>query len=183
MPDVVDLPSEIDSIGSLLEGFRADEPAAERARLAARLRERVEQGRAALERQGGHLDALYRQVVQSRADADALDQMAAIASEQERYVAEKLHPRLEALERMLEQHGVLNDPDVLPFFREGLEIGTAWLELYRNHHAKMRRLAAERRAGSGEVLRARPVEGEIDHAKLTREIMARFPNILSELAK
>lgn len=32
-------------------------------------------------------------------------------------------------------------------------------------------------------MRARPVEGEIDHEELTREIISRFPKILSELAK
>jgi RNase P protein component len=33
------------------------------------------------------------------------------------------------------------------------------------------------------VLRARPVKGEIDHEALTREIIARFPNILAALAE
>ena len=35
----------------------------------------------------------------------------------------------------------------------------------------------------GEILYARSIEGEIDHEKLTREIIARFPKILAELAK
>jgi len=35
----------------------------------------------------------------------------------------------------------------------------------------------------GEILHARSIEGEIDHEKLTREIIARFPKILAELAK
>jgi hypothetical protein len=33
------------------------------------------------------------------------------------------------------------------------------------------------------ILRARPVAGMVDHAALTRQIIARFPKILSELAK
>jgi hypothetical protein len=33
------------------------------------------------------------------------------------------------------------------------------------------------------VLRAKPVEGEIDYAELTRETMAKFPKILAALAK
>jgi hypothetical protein len=44
------------------------------------------------------------------------------------------------------------------------------------------RLADERRAVAEEIRRARPFEGEIDHAELTREIIARFPTILAELA-
>ena len=37
--------------------------------------------------------------------------------------------------------------------------------------------------GPKEVLRARPVKGEVDHNALTREIVARFPKILAALAK
>lgn len=33
------------------------------------------------------------------------------------------------------------------------------------------------------IRRARPVSGEIDHAELTREIIARFPKILAKLAE
>jgi hypothetical protein len=36
---------------------------------------------------------------------------------------------------------------------------------------------------AGEVLRARPVEGEVNHGVLTRKIIARFPKILAALAK
>jgi hypothetical protein len=35
----------------------------------------------------------------------------------------------------------------------------------------------------GDILHARSIEGEIDHEELTREIIARFPKILAELAK
>ncbi|MGH7047722.1 MAG: hypothetical protein ACREE2_15175 [Stellaceae bacterium] len=37
--------------------------------------------------------------------------------------------------------------------------------------------------GKEDVLRARLVKGEIDHRELTREIISRFPKILTELAK
>lgn len=33
------------------------------------------------------------------------------------------------------------------------------------------------------IRRARPVAGEIDHGALTRQIIARFPKILAELAE
>lgn len=41
----------------------------------------------------------------------------------------------------------------------------------------------EKPRGENEPLRARPIEGEIDHAALTREIIAKFPRILAALAK
>jgi hypothetical protein len=37
--------------------------------------------------------------------------------------------------------------------------------------------------GKNAVLRPRPIEGEIDHGALTREIIAKFPKILAALAK
>lgn len=40
-----------------------------------------------------------------------------------------------------------------------------------------------RQPAPGEVLRARPVQGEIDYAELIRDTMARFPKILAALAK
>jgi hypothetical protein len=40
-----------------------------------------------------------------------------------------------------------------------------------------------RQPAEKEVLRARPVPGEIDHCALTSEIIACFPKILAELAK
>ena len=37
--------------------------------------------------------------------------------------------------------------------------------------------------GQEELLRARPIMGEIDHDALTREIIAKFPKILAALEK
>jgi len=49
---------------------------------------------------------------------------------------------------------------------------------------KPKKPAAQQKQPSGEaVLRARPVKGDVDHAMLTRRIIARFPKILAALAK
>jgi hypothetical protein len=37
--------------------------------------------------------------------------------------------------------------------------------------------------GKEKVLRARPVKGEVDYTELTRDTIARFPKILTALAK
>jgi hypothetical protein len=42
---------------------------------------------------------------------------------------------------------------------------------------------AAKPCGKDAVLRAPPVNGEIDRAALTREIIAKFPKILAALAK
>jgi hypothetical protein len=45
------------------------------------------------------------------------------------------------------------------------------------------KLAAKQRSDEQKTLRARPVNGEIDHAALSREFIARFPKIRAALAK
>jgi hypothetical protein len=43
--------------------------------------------------------------------------------------------------------------------------------------------AAKQRPDEKKILRARPVEGEIDYAELSRETIAKYPKILAALAK
>jgi len=43
--------------------------------------------------------------------------------------------------------------------------------------------AAKQHPDEEKILRARPVKGEIDHAALSREFIARFPKIRAALAK
>jgi hypothetical protein len=42
---------------------------------------------------------------------------------------------------------------------------------------------AKQRPDEKKILRARPVKGEVNHAALSREFMARFPKIRAALAK
>jgi hypothetical protein len=63
------------------------------------------------------------------------------------------------------------------------DLAVAWLATYQTLRRRLLKLASERSDNSGEVLRARPLVGEIDHEALTREIVERFPKILAALAK
>ncbi|HWO84961.1 MAG TPA: hypothetical protein VNN75_00545, partial [Stellaceae bacterium] len=63
------------------------------------------------------------------------------------------------------------------------EIAVAWLGTYQTLRERLLGLASERRSNPSEVLRARPVTGDIDYAELTAEIIDRFPKILAALAK
>jgi hypothetical protein len=42
--------------------------------------------------------------------------------------------------------------------------------------------ATEKPAAKARVLRAKPVKGEVDHAALNREFMARYPKLRAALA-
>ena len=72
--------------------------------------------------------------------------------------------------------------DVRRARQESIRIVEGWLALYWDIREKLLRLAAERRPAEV-VLRARPVEGEIDYAKLSREHIAQYPKIRAALAK
>jgi acyl carrier protein phosphodiesterase len=66
--------------------------------------------------------------------------------------------------------------------QESVDIAEAWLALYRELHDKLLELAAQRQPADA-VLRARPVEGEIDYAEMSREHIARYPKIRARLAE
>jgi hypothetical protein len=77
----------------------------------------------------------------------------------------------------------MRDPEGQQCLQESVEITAGWLALYRDLSNRLLKLAAERRAAAGEILRARPVAGKIDYAELSREHMARYPKIRAALAK
>jgi hypothetical protein len=71
----------------------------------------------------------------------------------------------------------------LELFQEVIDLAVGWITPYSTLSGKLLDLASKRRSGDAEVLRARPVEGDIDHEALIHELVARFPKILSALAK
>ena len=77
----------------------------------------------------------------------------------------------------------LSNAEAQGSLQEFVDTASGRLLLYRDLYDKLLKLAAERRRAAGEVLRARPVEGEIDYAELIREHMARYPKIRAALAK
>jgi hypothetical protein len=183
MSDLIDVSQEISPIVALIDAFGSANLPGERRRLLVQLRERVEASRSALREHSATLDALYEQADQSNADADSVLQMANATLEKARSVAEKLNPGCEFLGQKLAAHPELHDPDFYPYFQESLDIAANWSALYRTLYHRLLKLASERRIASGGVLRARPVEGDINHEALSREFMARFPKIRAALAK
>jgi hypothetical protein len=115
-------------------------------------------------------------------DADWLLQQAGKLLEKEKEFAETL-PHVVGLLKDLLLPGRMLEPEVELLVRDSVEILEAWPPLYRNLGNWFLKLAAERRAVAGEILRACPVKGEIDHAALSREFIARFPKIRAALAK
>jgi TolA-binding protein len=180
MPDHIEFSSDIGPIVDLVaiarsEGARED--------AFARLRNQQAKGRAALEQYAEQLDRLYEDIARSGHNADWLNHAADIVRRSEDSQREKLRPGIEALEQKLARYGDTRDAEARRLIAESIAVGEAWLSLPATLHKKLSQLAAERRAAAQQIRRARPVACEIDYDGLTREIIARYPNILKALAE
>jgi hypothetical protein len=163
---------------ALIETLAADISIAEKAAALARLRQRVEKNRAIL---GEHVHKFNQMFDEAGRDLSVEDlvQLAGRVHDSERGAAERLDPWIQALEHAL----MVPSQEGRQHIEELIDISAAWLAVYHDTRTRLLELAARRRGGTAEVLRARPVEGDIDHEKLTCEIVARFPKILAALAK
>jgi hypothetical protein len=182
MPDAVEFPSDFLPDPALIDAYAEATPSDWLMRLA-KLRLRIERGHTFLREQADSLNQLYEEIAQSDADAQHSARVTELVLEKRRAAAESLLPGIVALRQKLAVRGDRLDPDVRLTFEESVEIAAGWLALYDTLHCKLLKLAAERRGRTSEVLRARPVAGEIDFAELSREHMARYPKIRAALAK
>jgi hypothetical protein len=115
-------------------------------------------------------------------DSDSLAELAREAHEKEREVAAHFVPVIARLRSSLTIPRTEFDADIRRLLQDGIEVLEGWLVFYRELYTMLAR-QAEERIRSGKVLRARTVEGEIDHAALSLEFIERFPNIRAALAK
>jgi chromosome segregation ATPase len=150
--------------------------------LLARLRRRVAENRRALEAHANEFDKAYEEATRNGLDANGLVQLAGTVLEAERGAAEQLHPWMEALIERLEPQSE-RAREAQQHLHELHELAVAWLAAYQTLRERLLKLASERRDISGKVLRARPVDGDIDYTELSREHLSRYPKIRAALAK
>jgi len=180
MPDGFDIARDF-SDPALINALRS-EVWPESLELLARLRRRVMENRRALEEHANEFDKAYEAATHGGLDVEGLVQLAGTVREAERGAAEQLHPWMEALrERLTPQSERAQEAQ--QYLQELHEFAVAWLVTYQTLRERLLKLASERRDISRKVLHARPVDGEIDHKALSREFIARFPNIRAALAK
>lgn len=162
---------------ALLGALRADISVAEKADALARLAQLAEGNRRGLEKHTREFHEMYEEACR-RLPGEGLAMLAERICEGEAGARELLYPWMDALRQTM---SVPSD-EGREFIQELLEISEAWLTLYRETREKLLRLAAERRPAD-EILRAQPVEGEVDYAELSREHLARYPKIRAALAE
>jgi hypothetical protein len=178
MPATTDISPEIERVVASIGALATAAPG-ERAQLMARWRQQLSEGRTGLQHQAELFEALYRDAVHAGASQGVKDLAAATLAQKEEE-AGRVQPLIEILVENLSSHS--HDPDLSFVLNEALEIARETLKNFDVLHAKLLSLASERE-GANTVLRARPIVGDIDHEKLTREIVGRFPKILAALAK
>jgi hypothetical protein len=178
MSDAIEPSPELLPEPALIEALRADISTAEKARVLARLRHRLEKNRGSLQEHARKFNEMCNEA-ESHLPIDGLVQLAERVHESEKGAAERLDPWMQALQQSL---GVPSE-EGRRHIEELIEISAAWLAVYRGARARLLSLASCRRAAAGETLRARPMPGDIDHEALSREFMARYPKIRAALAK
>jgi hypothetical protein len=146
------------------------------------LRSAQERAFAALESRRAEFNTAFEQAVASDAAWQELIQLAATIGEWERTAAEKLYPQLDALQRTLSAPGNEMPLEVRRTREKSIEVAEGWLALYSDIRGRLLKWAEERRPADA-VLRAKPVQGEVDHEALSREFIARFPKLRAALAK
>jgi hypothetical protein len=183
MPNTLDVSQYDLPAGILLDPFDLDGVAVERSELLAQLNNRIETSRVKRGEWALRFDSLYEEARRSDWSEAFLTQWAATLLERQRAALERFHPMIERLRQRAAGYAAEPDPELLELYQACMELILGWITPYQRLCGKLLELAAQRRDSSDKTLRARPVEGEVDHEALSREFMARFPKIRAALAE
>jgi hypothetical protein len=118
-----------------------------------------------------------------RAQIEALSAVDKSASKGSVVVAEALLRRVISLQNYVTDSSWRDDPEAYALVQQAVSIVTSYVSSDLELRDQLIPLDAKQRVAATAVLRARPVEGEIDHEALSREFMARFPKIRAALAE
>jgi hypothetical protein len=179
MLDLIDIKHDIEPLVASVEAFGSATVQADRARLLAQIRDQLEKLRVADEKS----QAEIKRVLEGGAEADEAKQAALASREDEGAAAKMLLPRILSLQRYLTDTSLNDDPEAHQLLQKAVNIAVGYAAGYRDVRDQLIKFDAEQRAAVGEVLRARPVEGEIDYAELSREHIVRYPKIRAALAE
>jgi hypothetical protein len=183
MLDFIDIKDDVEPLVAVVEAFTSASSRADRASLLAQLRDQLEKLQAADEKLQAKLREFHEGASEDDVGATEADQAALVLREDEAAAANLLLPRILSLQRYLTGTSLSDDPEGHQLLQKAVNIAVGYVAGYQNVRDQFIRLDVARGATVGEVMRARPVEGDIDHEALTREIVARFPKILAALAK
>jgi len=145
-----------------------------------RLHRHLTKARASLGQFIAELEALESE---GETDRALLVRMADDALEKGRKAAEEFRSGIDPLSDQLAANGGGMSVKAARYLRESLRIANVWLAGVEAYRIALLRMDVAEVVTPGKVLRARPVEGAIDYAELSRDTIAKFPKILAALAK
>ena len=183
MLDFIDIKDDIEPLVAVVEAFSSATSRADRTSLLAQIRDQLEKLRAADETLQAKLRQFHEGASEDGVGAAEAIQAALVLREDEGAAAKILLPRILSLKRYLTGTSLSDDPEAHQLLQKAVNIAVGYVAGYQNVRDQLIDLDAARAAAVGEVMCARPVEGDLDHEALTREIVARFPKILAALAK
>lgn len=185
MPEGLDASKFALPPGVLINALEVEGIADGRSQLLQRVQERIESGCAGQIEWTRNFDRLYDEAVRGDYSAPLLVRWAAALLERQTAALEQFNPVIEALQQTLRAYSGRPDPEpeVLELYRAIFDLTIGWITPYQKLCRQLLELAAKKKTASHEIVRAKPVEGEVDHAALTQDINRRFPNILKALAK
>ena len=147
------------------------------------LRDNIEKGEQLQKEWRARFDRIYDEALRQGWDAPFLMRQVSFLLEKQRAALERLHPVIAELQQSVVAHRGGLDAEILELLRIAADLAFGWITPYQGLSEKLLALASARRFVDGEILRARPVEGEIDYGELSREHVIRYPKIRAALAK
>jgi hypothetical protein len=180
--DFIDIKDDIEPLVAVVEAFTSATSRADRASLLAQIRDQLEKLRVADEKLQAKLRQFYEGTSKDGIRATEAEQAALVLREDESVAANTLRPRILSLQRYLTGTSLNDDPEAHQLLEKAINIAVGYVAGYQDLRDQWIRLAAERRPADV-VLRAKPVQGEVDHDALSREFIARFPKLRAALAK
>jgi hypothetical protein len=128
------------------------------------------------------LEEHWEQAAPEDVDPAWLVEAAAKAEQKEREATARFRPVIAVLKEAAKPPSGIFEADVHQLLRDGIGVLEGWLIFYQRFRTVLAKHAGGRRKLAG-VLRARPVEGQIDYSQLSQEHIARYPKIRAALAK
>jgi hypothetical protein len=147
-----------------------------------RLRKQTEDDLAQLKVARAWLREHFERPAPDDIDGDWFAKSAERAQKRRREAEAHFPPVIAALKDALEPPNGEFEAEVQQLLRDGIKVLEGWLAFYDGFHTMLARQAAVQETRQ-KTMRARLVEGEVDHEVLTREIIERFPKILAALAE
>lgn len=145
--------------------------------------ERIEQSHAAQKQWALSFERLYDEARRGPYSIAFLFHWARSLLEKQRAASEQIFPLLDEINTRIDQLGESPDPEVYCLYVALFSLTYSWMAPYQALAKRLLDLAAERRLVSQKIMRARPIEGQVNWDKLSNELIAQFPKIRARLAE